>query len=146
MGIGWSTHRNGGWRGQLDRIHRWHARVVKAAKTGSAELEDFIFVLFQNCHHLREWLEKTSTIPKDEITAFFTKTKELRLCRDLCNGTKHMSLKSASVDAGFSIGREYARHEPGGARMVLIADDKYDLLELASRCVVLIDDFTKKSA
>lgn len=142
MGIGWSIHRNDGWRGQLAGIHRWHDRVVSAARTGSPDLQDFIFVFFQNCHHLREWLHQTSAIPKGEVDRFFTQTKELQLCRDICNGTKHLNIDRASIDATFSIGWEYNPHEPCGARLFLIADDKYDLLDLASRCLKLLDQFT----
>ena len=146
MGIGWSIHRNDGWRGQLKRIHRWHDRVVHAANSGSADLEDNVFALFQSCYHLREWLEKTSKLPKSDINSFYRQTKELRLCRDICNGTKHLTITSASVDPGFSIGYEYAPDEPNGARMFLIADDEYDLLDLASKCVAILDEFTSKSA
>lgn len=144
MGIGWSVHRNDGWQGQLARVRRWHQRVLNAASTGSPDLQDFIFVFFQNCYHLREWLHSTSRIPKAEIDQLYSTTKELRLCRDICNGTKHLDLSNASVDAFFSIGYEYAPHEPGGSRLFLIADDKYDLLELAGRCLRLLEQFTAR--
>ena len=127
----------------MQRIHRWHKRLVKAADTGSPDLEDFAFAFFQNCHHLREWMEKTSKLEPEEVKQLFTRTPELRLCRDLCNGTKHLTLRkdTASVDANFSIGREYDPNSPSGYRLFVIADDKYDLLDLASRCVKIIDNF-----
>lgn len=144
MGIGWSIHRNDGWRGQLALVRRWHERVLGAAQTGSPDLQDFIFVFFQNCYHLREWLHRTSKIPKSEIDKFYSTTKELMLCRDICNGTKHLDVDHASVDAGFSIGWEYVPREPNGGRLFLIADNKYDLLELATKCLQLIEGFTSR--
>ena len=141
MGIRWSIHKNDGWRGQLERIHRWYSRVVQAANAGDGDLEDFIFTFFQNCYHLREWMQRTSDVSRSDVDALFTQTPELRLCRDICNGTKHLTLRDASVDAHFSIGREYNPGSPSGYRLFLIADDKYDLLELASRCVEILDAF-----
>ncbi len=142
MGIGWSIHRNDGWLGQMERLRRWYERVGEAARTGSPDLADFVFVFFQCCYQLREWLLQTSTLPADEVNRFYAETKELRLCRDICNGTKHLNVSDASVDAGFSIGWEYNPSEPYGARLFLIADDKYDLLDLASKCMALTEEFT----
>lgn len=145
MGIGWSIHKNDGWRGQLERAHRWQNRLIHAANTGSGDLEDFAFVFFQTCYHLREWLQKTSSIPSNDIEALFTHTHELRLCRDICNGTKHLTLRNASVDAEFSIGREYDPNCTSGYRLFLIADHKYDLLDLAEHCMKILDDFAAKN-
>ncbi len=127
-------------RGNL--IRRWHARVLIAAQTGSPDLTDFIFVYFQSCHHLRDWLHHTSKLSKTEVERFFSQTKELRLCRDIGNATKHLNIDRASIDANFSIGWEYYPSEPTGARLFLIADDKYDLVHLASRCLELLEQFT----
>ena len=141
MGIGWSIHKNDGWRGQLERVHRWHDRMTHSAKIGSRDLEDFAFVFFQNCYHLREWLLKTSIFPRSDVAELFSQTKELRLCRDICNGTKHLTIKHPSIDADFSIGREYDPWSVSRYRLFLIADDKYDILELAARCVKILDEF-----
>ena len=141
MGIGWSIHKNDGWRGQLERMRRWQIRVVQAANVGSPDLEDFIFVFFQNCYHLREWLEKTANVERKDLDALFAQTFDLRLCRDICNGTKHLTLNNASVDAAFSIGREYDPSSPSGHRFFIIANGKYDLLDLTSRCLRAWDEF-----
>ncbi|MBN6742583.1 hypothetical protein JKG47_19115 [Acidithiobacillus sp. MC6.1] len=145
MGIGWSTHRNGGWRGQFDRATRWHERVRSAAATGSSDLEDFAFAFFQNCYHLREWMLKTSGATQQELDGLFAQNRELQLCRDICNGTKHLSINRPSVDANFSIGREYAPQELSGSRMFVIADAHYDLLGLADRCMELWQQFVERA-
>jgi len=144
MGIGWSTHRNDGWRGQFDRTSRWYERARRAAAAGTPELEDFVFAFFQNCYHLREWMLQTGEASHRELADFFAQHAELRLCRDICNGTKHLNLDSASVDANFSIGREYAPSEPGHARLFVIANAKYDLLDLATRCMELWRQFAER--
>jgi len=146
MGIGWSLHKNDGWRGQLQRVHRWHERVIKAANEGSPDLADFTFALFQNCYHLREWFQKTSKANPRALDTIFRESRELQVCRDICNGTKHLTLKSASVDAEFSICWEYDPAEPSKCRLVIIAGEKYDLLDLASRCVATLDHFAATQA
>jgi hypothetical protein len=85
MGIGWSTHKNGGWQGQLEQIHQWYERLVNSAAIGSADLEDFAFTFFQNCYYLREWIEKTSNITSSELDSLFSRSRELQVCRDLCS-------------------------------------------------------------
>lgn len=145
MGIGWSMHRNDGWRGQLDRAARWHKRVVSAANTAAPDLEDFTYTFFQNCYHLREWMLQTGGASQLELDEFFARNIELQVCRDVCNGTKHLNLSHASVDRSFSIGREYTPGEPLGFRMFIVANDQhYDLIHLADRCLMLWQKFTER--
>ena len=144
MGMGWSIHKNGGWQGQLERVHRWYGRLIHSASIGSADLEDFAFTFFQNCYFLREWVEKTSTITSSDLDLLFSQSRELQVCRDLCNGTKHLTISKPSADANFSIAREY---DPGSAhkyRLVGIAADKFDLLELANKCLQEWERFLSK--
>jgi len=136
-------HRNGGWQGQLARVQRWHWRLVEADVSGSADLEDFAFAFFENCYHLREWIENTSATSTADLDSLFARSRVLRLCRDLCNGTKHLTITRASVDAGFSIGREYDPSRPSEYRLFIIADDKYDLMELAHECLRQWEEFLK---
>jgi hypothetical protein len=126
--------------------HRWHQRVLDAANRGSSDLEDFTFALLQNCYHLREWFQKAAKADSDALNTVFNQSRELQLCRDICNGTKHMTLRRASIDADFSICYEYEPSQPGKCRLVVIANDKYDLLELASRCVATLDTFAATQA
>ena len=144
MGIGWSIHKNGAWRGQLDRVRRWHLRLIEAALQGSPDLEDFAYSIFQNCYYLREWAEKTSDVPTHDLGVLFSQSHELRLCRDLCNGTKHLTISRPRVDANCSIGREYDPGNPSRFRLFVIADDKYGLLELANTCMKRWEEFFDK--
>lgn len=138
MGMGWSTHRNGGWIGQLDRVSRWHRRILAAATSPELDqddLLDFVYAFFQNCWHLLEWVQRTSDVSAAQLQSFRMQ-KEMLICRDLANGTKHLSLKSPSVDAEFSIMREFEPTLPHRQRLILVAQDqKYDLIALASTCL-----------
>ncbi len=149
MGVGWSMHRNGAWIGQLQRTRRWHERLARAARgDGYAEddLADFGYAFFQNCFHLREWVQHTANIPRADLDAFMGR-EEMQVCRDLANGTKHLNITRPNVDARFSIGREYDPRSHFGYRLFVITDnektggEKYDLFDLASRCLEAWEQF-----
>jgi len=67
----------------------------------------------------------------------------LRVCRDLCNGSKHLLIRPArraSVDADASIVREYMPGPVGDPkaanyRIVVLADGKHDLWKLIEDCM-----------
>jgi hypothetical protein len=83
-------------------------------------------------------------------------TRALQVCRDICNGAKHLVINQPSVDAAFSIGREYApprigSDSPDPERWFVIAGgDKYDALALVDECVAawqaLIDSLPQPPA
>jgi hypothetical protein len=135
-------------------VHRWHGRVQalgrRRAAHGDMEAEhDFVYAFFQNCHHLRHWLEADGAASGAELDRFIGAHPELRLCRDICNGTKHLRLSRPSLDADFSIGREYVPAHGPGARphvnetwFVIAGGEKRDLFELADRCLALWVSFT----
>jgi hypothetical protein len=149
MGVGWSVHKNGGWRGQLERTRRWHARVraLQAQKGIYVEVEDLdiLYAFFQNCHHLREWLHLSRDIPHKDIDDFVAQHKQLGVARDIANGTKHFHISRPSIDALFSIGREYEPPpHPGaapGQRWFVIAGEMYDIFDLTDTCMQLWDLF-----
>ena len=156
MGTGWSIHKSNDWRGQYERVGRWHTRIHLAANAGTPDLEDFLFAFFQNCYHLREWTLKASAVSRSDIDKLFNASRELRVCRDICNGTKHPVVDHPSVDPDFSIGREYDSQVPSGFRYFIIAggnvaepeekprfmpSEKVDLLTLADQCLAVWKSF-----
>lgn len=73
-------------------------------------------------------------------------------CRDVCNGFKHKSLKSPSLDANFNLYREYdpfaAESHPSLSAVkyrIAFSDGndirKYDLFEFAESCYRIWDSF-----
>jgi hypothetical protein len=144
-----SSHNYRGWRTHFARTQRWHARLQKVrAECGRVgirqDLEDYIYAFFQSCFHLREWLAKSGAVSKSELERLFASHPELQLCRDICNGTKHMTIDSPSVDADFYTFREYDYfHVPSPSDgphsmerfMVRAAGQKQDTFELADRCM-----------
>lgn len=155
MGFGMTLQELQGWQSHYGFILRWHARVRNAANgVASGEELDFLLTFFMYCFHLRDWLEKSSAVTRNEMTFLFKANPELRLCRDIANGFKHMRLTDPSVDARFSIINEYVpKNWPGAYRYpngkwTICAHNKkelyqYGLVELADRCVAIWDEFLR---
>jgi hypothetical protein len=163
MGIGGSIHKSSGWKGQWSRTKRWQKRLKITAATCQDEDEffDHVYAFFQNCYHLRDWLKASGVVSGQKLSDFFSVHREMRLCRDICNGTKHFDLTQPGIDANFSLVREYVPENwPGdkqrGHVIVHEATDKNDpksrkdfygfnLIELADKCVNLWSQFLKQN-
>jgi hypothetical protein len=141
----WSWHRSPGWRGQLERVRRWHRRVNTAATPHDAE--DYLYAFLQNCYHLRDWISAEGGPPVDRL---FDDIEELRLCRDVCNMTKHRHLtRPPATGAEPSLAREYAGQGRGwfgddSTLVILSAGKKWDARELAGRCLAAWEDFLRE--
>src|SRR5437660_5290964 len=99
------------WKAQWHRTIRWHTRVVDIRhKSRSAELDvndiDFVIAFFQNCYHLRDWVQSSRPDLSDQLASLFSNF-EMAACRDICNGFKHKQLNRPSLDADFTLYREY---------------------------------------
>ncbi len=154
MGLGLSAHKNGGWRGQYERLRRWHDLIhgiSRAKAIGETEQQhDFLYAYFQNCYHLRNWLQNSDAVTPEKLQEFFRLNEPMKVCRDICNGTKHWRIDHPSVDAHFSIGREYVPADWPGERphvneswFIICGDSKRDVFQLADTCMALWDSFLR---
>lgn len=156
--VGTSIHTALGWHGQFERTVRWHNRVMNISeeRRQSGDLwehQDFVNAFFQNCHHLREWLIKSGVVSQHDVDTLVHNHVELQICRDICNGTKHMEINRASVDKDFTIFREYDHFHvpapddgPHSMEYLVIrsGQHKYDLFDLVHRCMMIWDDFLRQ--
>ncbi len=158
MGIGRifpSVHKHQGWIGQYHRMLRWYEKF-KVTNPGDFEnpnideQHDILFTCFQNIMILKDWLHYSGSIPKSELNDYFNQNLELRVCRDICNGTKHFVLTNASVDDDFTIIREYDPFHDDldmekNKTIVLSGGYKFELKELAWKCIELWKVFIQNS-
>jgi len=154
MGIGEilpSVHRHNGWKGQYFRMIRWYKKF-EGTNPGNFEdldiyhMHDVMFVCFQNIYIFKDWLHHAALIPIKKLNKFINENLELQICRDIANGTKHFNLNSASVDNDFTIIREYnpfheILEEQSNKIIILIGGHKFELKELALRCIDLWKKF-----
>lgn len=88
------------WEEQWKRVNRWFERF-RETSTGrqhgvdSDNYQDEVYAFFQNCYHLKDWLQADgySSGLVSDVEGFINNSDELKLCADLCNGSKHSKLK-----------------------------------------------------
>ena len=149
-----SAHRNDGWQGQYNRMMRWFNMFRQlnleedksSAKTH--EYFDTMYACFQNIFFLKDWLKQDTSLTAKDLNAFINANKEIGICRDICNGTKHYELSDASVDNEFGIIRQYNPHpgvlgNPNSEWEIIICagGDIYKPVDLISKCIDLWDCF-----
>lgn len=131
-------------REQWSRVLRWRERMRAAMTPPCAdpnEAMDFCLAFFMNAYHLRDWLQATDPALKPAIASYVHGSRALSLARDLCNGSKHMALKSASVDAHFLTAMEYVpqplsgEHGPNYRLTMLTDTDRMEMGTLADQCI-----------
>jgi len=82
---------------QWERLNRWYERF-KEIHCGrehtmpSENYKDEVYAFFLNCYHLKDWLIESSAVPAQEVEDFINDCDDLKLCADICNAIKHLSL------------------------------------------------------
>jgi hypothetical protein len=139
----------GSWSDQWERVEIGLGRI-EAIYAGRSEPEGTkgaaydVFTFFVNCHHLKDWIKQDSTLDpstRKKAERFVQKSKELKMCADLANRTKHSALTSTRTgdlstgpsgnDVTVMVGTQEAQH----AFRVSSGGVERDALELAHACV-----------
>ena len=135
-----------GWQSQWQRVHRRLEGVRSAyagAPGGTDVAIDAVLSFFEAVHHLKDWLgnDPVSGITRVEGDSLINSSPMLRLCADLANGSKHLSLtgprtgdKSTEIarnDVAVSVGTGTAAHR----FYVQSGNKEYDALSIAEAAV-----------
>jgi hypothetical protein len=140
-----------GWQGQFARMERWHRRALDALDSSQGghlgDSEDFIYAFCQAAYHLRDWLQKSGAASQAELDALMASTPALKLCRDVCNGSKHFSLDPSRTETNhIGLMREYVppigTPGPGSSRPRILvfegqdgAVEMVEIRDLMKECV-----------
>lgn len=145
MGLPWSIEKIRGWRSHYDAVQRWHVRCEKCYsgdRCVSEDFEDFFLAFMVACYHLRDFVIETGGVRSDELDRLISNNETMRICRDICNRSKHHTISRFGIDDEWSLGREH-RPWPDGTSAVshfLIAGNKkYAPLEVAHNCMQFWD-------
>jgi hypothetical protein len=136
------------WTEQWDRVERWYSRV-KQTNDGrvhdltSDHYQDEAYAFFQNAYHLKDWLKNDRQVSARvaDVETFVSSSQSMRLCADLCNGSKHFALKTPRESADTKIGQRHFKvglSEPvtiSARYTVESAGQTYDAFELAHDCL-----------
>jgi hypothetical protein len=144
---------------QYQRLERLYNSVREFALSDSLENEishqtDSIYYFFVCSYHLRDWISNSGALSNDELKNFFDSRIEMQICRDICNGLKHLVLderasfgenKGSPFDR--TILREYTPLNSMPVKnsdyVIFVGSEKYDVLELVGKCPNLWRDFLK---
>jgi hypothetical protein len=147
---------NSRYREQYDRMKRWHDRLVsldqgRAHNVSSENYLDEIYAFFQNCYHLKDWIKNDGAVPlkKRAVEDYINNSRPLRLCADLCNALKHLTLKDEPRSGeNPAFGKEHYSLTLGGESPtislkyeVTTVNGPEDAFQLATKCVREWDAF-----
>lgn len=135
------------WRSQWARVSRRlnDVRAVYAGAPGGTDVAiDTVLSFFEAVHHLKDWLgnDPVSGITKAEADSLINSSPMLRLCADLANGSKHLSLTgSRTGDKSTEIARNDVTIFAGtgtSAHRFYVQSGKreYDVLDIAESAVL----------
>lgn len=111
-------------------------------------------IFFIECHHLGDWISKSEGL---NVYEFVNRSEELSLCRDICNGVKHLTLwdkKSKIDDPHLSIifkqreAGSFNKGEISGVQIIPVIisnDSEIDLIDVMSICVKSWEEFLKEN-
>ncbi len=147
-----SAHRDNGWKGQYNRMMRWTEKfnqisIDEYQSSDKTQLYfDTMFACFQNIFFLKDWLQNDAKVCKNKLNEFINLNKDIGLCRDICNGTKHFDITRASVDNEFAIIRQFnplsKLMKQAESEIVICADGViYKPNKLIGDCINLWDKF-----
>ena len=86
---------------QWEQVKRWRARVQEAAPSGDGfDLRDYLMAYMGSLFAMRDWISHARPELNNEVDQLFEDSQELRVLRDVVNGSKHMSLRDRSTDGG----------------------------------------------
>jgi len=116
--------------------------------------QDQAYAFFQNCHHLKDWIKNDGSVgvAADKVEAFINSNDELKLCADICNGTKHLCLARPRSGQDHRFGQRKFKVQVGGPPTTISV--KYtigtsvrpvDAFELATKCLEAWENFIRSN-
>lgn len=139
----------------LERVKAIYAGVFSSKHHDKNAYEDDLISFFMHCYHIRDWVIHLNKIgvTASQVDAFINKHESLRICADLCNGSKHCKI-TRSLRTGKQphvAGKTYRSSTwltgSGGGELlkgkysILTSSGDIDALELAEQCMRLWSGF-----
>ena len=138
-------------RRYLDRLRATYSGVLDAPQEREYTLDD-AHSFFMHCHHVADWIADLNRVgvTREDVDSFVKTHKELRICADLSNGTKHCRLtrRTRTGHQPHIARRTFESGSTGGEPKVVKGKFKvlsngefHDALALAETCMGLWDSF-----
>jgi len=83
---------------QFERTKR-SLKKIENQDRDSTDYDDDLWHFFQDCYHLKDWIKNDLSVPEvikgtkgKKVENYINKNKELQICADLANRSKHLEL------------------------------------------------------
>jgi hypothetical protein len=112
--------------------------------------DDTVHAFFQNCYHLKDWIKNDPICATwSNVEKYINDDKDLKICADLCNAQKHLTLMKSRSNEDPRFTRHKIKLEIGKRESVHISinytistsSGDIDAFELAERCIVAWENF-----
>ncbi len=135
---------------QYERVKRWYDRfsALNNGRTHDSFSENYvddIYAFFQNSYHLKDWIKNDSAVPvaiQNAVEPYITSTRCLRLCADICNSSKHLSLTNPRSNEAPAFGaKHYGLNLGAGSQKIQLkwevdtSNGPIDAFQLARECI-----------
>lgn len=144
---------------QFNRVKRWYENIAltdqgRPHDRPSDFYQDEFYVFFQNCYHLKDWIRNDQSVgaAADKVEKFINNNEEMRLCADICNGSKHLYLSSSRSGQDPQFGQRKFHVRIGGPPTTISAKYSIDTLvgpvdafELATKCLEAWENFIRSN-
>ena len=126
---------------QFERVKRYLNKIEDQDRD-STEYDDDLWSFFQNCHHLKDWIKNDPDIGdeiKKTVEKFVRGNKELRICADLANRSKHLKLARSPREDAEVTSRSVTIYAPtAGSNSVGTSTCEHTIiLRDGSKCIAL---------
>jgi len=142
---------------QYERVKRWYQRLKNITDGREHNLpseyyQDEVLAFFINCYHLKDWIinDNSAEISSKSVEDFVNQSEFLRVCGDVCNGSKHLNITSPKSDKNTKVGGRNFFLTLGKvipifrAKYKIISGNKeYDAFSLATKCLEDWEKFIK---
>ncbi len=146
---------------QYKRVERWHARLKAICRKVPKDIgddediqgRDDILAFFQNCYHLKDWVENDGSCQiadkKNVVENFIKNSEFLKVCKDVCNASKHLEVGHQRIDPSEIVNYEFFISGPSFSNGVVTKRnfkirEQYEALDLADKCMGEWHDFFNK--
>ena len=144
---------------QFNRVKRWYQEFAltdqgRLHDRPSDFYQDQVYAFFQNCYHLKDWMKNDESVGvvADKIEEFISNNEELRLCADICNGTKHLRLTSPRSGQDPRFGQRKFKVKVGSPPTTIsvkysidTSGGPLDAFELATKCLQAWETFIRSN-
>ena len=124
-----------GWQDLYLSLGAWPERIMAAVRSGTRERDeiDFYLCFFVQCHSLRDWVVGSGLLNKDDIHDAVDSYPCMRLCADIANRYKHLTITRPKDDPNWEL---WINHDRPDAAVSVTANGKVWLLwELMIECI-----------